>query len=419
MVLAAVLPARVAAAPVFAKTFGGHVLPNHLELTLASSAPCDEAIQAVPDGSRLVSSQFNVRVDGNGVGVFTGPVRLVRPDGSLILEARLHGTIGLGDGDDASTAPCRAPGHLEGWLDRTGPTALDPAIPQVRFTADVAPEMAGPVPFYKGTLLGLLEAPPPRPSVTVSTDKREYAPQQPIVVSVLNNGKDPLAALNGRSYCTIVQLERRVNSGWQPVGRCESFAPMPPVPLPPAQTVKATLPPDPARAPGEYRCGVTVVRPDATTARGEPLTFYSPAFTVVTTSPTLTITPNERSYGPRQPIVAVIRNGRAPARIYDEESFCTIVQLQRLDGDNWALVAGCPLARAAMPTDLKPGQTITVALPPLGATAPDWPAGRYRLAVTYTVLDTGGNPTGPAILATSEPFPVGNVFVPLSRSHAR
>jgi hypothetical protein len=362
-----------------------------------------------------------VRVDDRGLGAFSGPVRLVRPDGSLILEARLHGTIGLGDGPDADGA-CRVPGHLDGWLDPAATTvATDRIVPQVRFTADVVPETAGPTPVYKGSLLGLLEVPPARvPPVAVSTDRAVYAPSDPILVSVRNAGDRPVAAISGQSYCTIVRLQRRVNTGWEPVGQCNSLLPIEPVLIPPGETVRATLPPDPSRGPGEYRCAVTV---SPLNADGRPAddhaTFFSPVFRVQPAEARLVIAPDRRAYGARQPITAILRNGSLPVRILDEQSFCTIVQLQRLDGENWVEVAGCPLERIPLPTFLKPGETRAVTLPPANSLAPNWMPGRYRLAVTYTAVDSNGQPVGPEVLATSPPFPVGNVVVPAIRSHAR
>jgi hypothetical protein len=114
--LAAVLAAPTAAAPVIAKSVTGHIMPGQLDLTIATSAPCDQTADAIPDGSRLVSDTLVMRVNDKGVGVISGPVRLVRPDNSLILELRLHGTIGLGDSTAAADAACLSPGHVECWL---------------------------------------------------------------------------------------------------------------------------------------------------------------------------------------------------------------------------------------------------------------------------------------------------------------
>jgi hypothetical protein len=417
--LAAVLAAPTAAAPVIAKNVTGHILSGHLDLTLATSAPCDQTAAAIPDGSRLVSDSLILRADDKGVGVVSGPVRLVRPDGSLIAELRLHGTIGLGDSTAATDADCLAPGHVEAWLERPATTAAsDGAMPQVHLIADVGPE-AGIVPVYKGTLLGLIEPPPPA-LVTVTTDRAQYAPADAIVGTVSNGLSVAIQAATTHSYCTILQLEQHVNDAWVPIGTCQEFRASPPVVIPAGASLHIVLPADAGRAPGEYRLTLAY-RPagDGGVTPDYVALAVSPPFRVVAATPALTITPNERAYGPHQPITAILRNGAAAARILDENSFCTIVQLQRLDGGQWVQIAPCPLERVAIPTFLKPGEVRRVTLPPANSVAVNWAPGRYRLAVTYTGTDDSGAPVGPEVLAVSPTFPVGAVVIPLDRTHSR
>lgn len=417
LTLAAALAPHVSAAPVFAKTAHGQVLSNHLDLALAPVAPCDETTAAIPDGSRLVSDHFLVQKDANGIGVFAGPARLVRPDGSLILVTRLHGTIGLGDGKNPA-GPCREPGHLEGWLD-AAPIAIghrnvsDAALPQVHFSADEAPVPAGAPPLYLGTMLGLLEVPAPKVAVTVSTDRRVYPARDSITFSVRNDGHADLAAMNGRTDCTIIQLQRRVNTGWQDIGRCDSLVAMPPVPLKPGEDVKAVLAGDASRAPGEYRGVASVVRMDSNGKWVSAGMFASPIFVITTENTALSVTPSQRGYGPRQPIVAVVRNGQSAVTVMNGESFCTTVQLQRDEQNGWVQVSPCPMAHPMPPADLKAHQTLIVVLPPISNGAPNWEPGRYRLAVIYRALDARDQPVGPEIVATSDPFPVGTVVQPL------
>jgi hypothetical protein len=416
--LAAVLAAPTAAAPVIAKSVTGHIMPGQLDLTIATSAPCDQTADSIPDGSRLVSDTLVMRVNDKGVCVISGPVRLVRPDNSLILELRLHGTIGLGDSTTATDAACLAPGHVEGWLERPATTASDGAMPQVHLTADVGPE-AGVVPVYKGSLLGLIEPPPPA-LVTVTTDRAQYAPTDAISATVANGLAVAIQASATHTNCTILQLEQHVNDTWVPIGTCQEFRASPPVVILAGASLRVVIPGETNRAPGEYRltlayrpAGNGGITPDYVALAA------SAPFHVVAAAPTLTVAPNERAYGPHEPITAIIRNGAAPARILDENSFCTIVQLQRLDGGEWVQVAPCPLERVAIPTYLKPGEVRRVPLPPDNTSVVNWAPGRYRLAVTYTGTDASGAPVGPQILAVSPTFPVGAVVIPLDRTHSR
>ena len=120
--------------------------------------------------------------------------------------------------------------------------------------------------------------------------------------------------------------------------------------------------------------------------------------------PQLKVMAERPFYAPTDTITAIIANGPAPVRILDEQSVCTIVQLQREDGANWILESGCPLDRMPIATILKAGE---VRIVPLVRNAA-WIAGRYRLAVTFAPIDSTGQPASPDQTVVSEPFVVAS-----------
>jgi hypothetical protein len=410
-----------AAALTVAKDIHGLIAATRLDMTITSQASCDQSGDLLRDGSRLVSDQFTTRVDDAGVGVFSAPVRVLNPDGNLLFEARLHGYVGLSaDGDKADV--CTAPGRLVGFLERAvgvGPVAPG-ADMQILFTAETVPQSASPVPIYQGTLRGVIAPQPvPGPGVVVRSDRNEYSTTDPIIGSVTNGTRAPIVTTDYHTGCTILELQRLVNGVWQPGPPCNTFRPTRPVVIQPGETVRVVIPAEPQRAPGEYRLALEYFAPDKDgNPAGDPKFAYSSVFVLRNSVNPLTIAPNQRAYGPREPITAVIRNGNRPVSILDERSFCTIVQLQKLDGDAWTEVAPCPLDRVAIPTFLKPGEVRRVLLPPNNVPAA-WAPGRYRLAVTYTPIDNAGQADGPEIFVATPPFMVGTVLIPMDRTHTR
>lgn len=61
--------------------------------------------------------------------------------------------------------------------------------------------------------------------VQVTTDQAVYRPGQPVVVKIANGLATPIYALSGQTYCTIVTVQRYVDSEWKPEGACQSYAP--------------------------------------------------------------------------------------------------------------------------------------------------------------------------------------------------
>lgn len=98
-------------------------------------------------------------------------------------------------------------------------------------------------------------------SVTISLDRPIYTSAQPIGVTVANNGKQGVYALNGRTGCTYLQLEvyNASKKTWATTDPCGSVDPVRALLIPAGVTEPFTLPPgnDSADAnrwvPGTYR----------------------------------------------------------------------------------------------------------------------------------------------------------------------
>jgi len=115
------------------------------------------------------------------------------------------------------------------------------------------------------------------------------------------------------------------------------------------------------------------------------------------------IAPDKSGYLPTDVITAIIFNGSDQTiRALDQQSKCTIIQLQVQEDGRWTDVAICPLDRAPIPTNIFPNQKIEVALNPLQP-PPANPPGLYRLGLTFKVVENG-NPVGNSLFVASEPF---------------
>ncbi|HEY3415124.1 MAG TPA: hypothetical protein VGM51_18985 [Armatimonadota bacterium] len=423
LAMAFIAQPRAASGPlILAKDAGGPIVPTAVSLDLRSSPACDQTLQLIPDGSKLVSESFLLNIDDKGIGFFSGPVRIVAPDGTVVISGLLHGTAGLTAGVPDATKSCYLPGHLEGMLTgglispsgtTTGGNGQVSSPLELNFQADLQQQSASPVPLYKGRLVGLLPPPPPPPPpppsvVTIDPGKFEFSTNEAVIAIIANRTSQAIQIFDEQSYCTIVQLQRQVGTDWQMVGGC----PLLRIPLPkviPAGTVLKVLLPEAAipefvQEPGVYRMVIDwqYVGPDGTGVGGFTKAI-SPLFKVVVPPPPVPLVKvmsDKPLYPPNGVINAIIANGPTPVRIFDEQSLCTIVQLQRFDGTGWVLESGCPWDRMPMATILRAGETRTV---PLARDVP-WITGQYRLAVTFAPVDSTGQTTGPDQTVFSMPF---------------
>jgi hypothetical protein len=416
---------QTAAVPlILSKDAAGRIIPNAVALELKSNPDCDQTARLIPDGSKLVSERFVLNVDDKGIGFFNGPANVVSPDGKIIIAGVLHGTVGLTAGTLDATKPCALPGHLEGMLTgvlasqpTTTTTSTDPAgavAPplEVNFQADQVQESAGIVPLYRARLVGLIPQavpPPPPPSlVTILPSKLEYPNTEPIVAVIANRSAKDIQIFDGNSYCSIVQLQRRSETDWKPIGGCMlTVMPRPHV-IKAGTVMKVILPevaiPDFKHEPGVYRMIIDWQALDADgKGVGDFTQAVSPLFKVFAPpppAPLLKVMPDKLVYAPAEAITAIIANGPVPVRIFNQQSLCTIVQLYRADGTNWVLEGPCPLDSIPIATILKAGEVKKVPL----VKNSTWIPGRYRLGVTFAPVDATGKPTADDRTVFSEPF---------------
>lgn len=121
----------------------------------------------------------------------------------------------------------------------------------------------------------------------------------------------------------------------------------------------------------------------------------------------VTITPDKLEFKTTEPVTGVIVNGSAQnIQVMDEQSYCTIVQLQVQDSSGWKLVAPCPLDRMPIPTVIKAGTRLAVSLPEVTTATVVNAPGVYRMVIDWQALDTTGKPVGDLVKAISPLFKV-------------
>ncbi len=63
--------------------------------------------------------------------------------------------------------------------------------------------------------------------VAVAVEKSQYAPDDTLIVSIHNSLTTPVFTRDGHSDCTVVDLERWVNTAWQIQALCVNMQPAP------------------------------------------------------------------------------------------------------------------------------------------------------------------------------------------------
>lgn len=453
---------RPAAPPlVLSKDASGPITRSNLSLALQSNAATDATATLIPNGSRFVSDNFQMQVNDQGIGTFAGSAQILNPNGQIIIAGQLRGVAGL-TAHRAAGGASRAAGHLEGTFTdlpifqplplgaATGtgatigagtsgsgmagpgiitvpppgpvPGPIPPPFPAAAFTisfsADINALSASPLPLYHAHLDGLVVPPPQPPDprrVRIVPDRAQYGADD-IVTAIVRNGSDQaIQVWDGQSYCSIVQLQRRDGGDWLEVAPCLLERPTMPVIIAPHATRRVRLPgtagPEAHKEAGLYRLALSFTGVDDNgNAVGDPVTVTSPVFRVGPAVPpaTVRVQPSASGYNTDQPITAIITNGlTVPVRVLDEQSLCTIVQLQQQTPNGWQLVQACPLDRAPMPTTINAGASLRVTLPTPAGTPANWTPGTYRLAITFSPVSAGGGVTPPERTVTSEPFRVG------------
>lgn len=239
---------------------------------------------------------------------------------------------------------------------------------------------------------------PPSGRVLLYPTKPLYLPGETATAVIANHTTRDIVVYKWYSFCSLVTLERRTATGWEVVQPCMLTGG-------PAITIKAgemlkvpmeTAPGVPAvLQPGVYRFKLTFsVAGPTGSAAGDPATIYSAPFTVATApAGRVVIEPTRQVYAPSEHIVALIHNGTLQkVRVFDLQSFCSIVKLEFLKNGQWVMVGECLIDRIPIATYIEPKSNVKVPLPPFEVnTPPKWETGKYRLTLTFGFVKDDGS----------------------------
>ncbi len=431
---------------VLSKDASGVITNTNLSLLLKVNPSSDATQRFIPDGSKLVSDNFVLKIDDRGLGTFRGFVKFVTPDGKVVLGGVLEGVAGLTvrreDGGDS-----RYPGHLVGIIhlppvntgsgpkitttpvpttgsdkalsatDSPVPNVVEEPVCEIIFMMDLMAQSASPVPMYRGHLDGLVTppAPPPPPKVMIRSDRLQYPPDAPVMAIIENGDTRAIQGHAFYSYCTIVRMERLEAEAWKPYAMC-LLTGGPAVVIKPGERKTVLLPPDatvPAvKDPGTYRLTLAFeVLDSAGTPLPDPHVVVSPPFQVLGPDPGRVVVASAKPvYSPTEPIVAHVKNAsQMTIRVFDMESFCSIIKLQLNTPDGWKQLGPCAMDKMPTPVYIKPGEVKTIRLPSETMGSLKWPTGAYRAGITFAWVNADLRPVSDEITTFSEPF---NVVVP-------
>jgi hypothetical protein len=405
------LVAQVLEARVLAKDGVGAITRTSLALTLRARG-CDGTSDLIPDGSRLVSNDLVTLVDERGRGIFRGSGAIVAPGGRAVIQFTIHGIVGLPAIENFPG--CWAPlGHLEATLDPVPTFEADTAILDARLSADfVVSEVPSPFETYSARLDGFVTT--ALAAVSIAPERPAYEADEPIAAFVKNGSSMTIEASYGRSYCTIVGLERLVRDSWEVTSACplERVLPPPPMTIGAGATLRVPLPPEGAmpsgNQPGIYRLAVSY----RSSQTSPTLLVVSAPFNITPSTPSppavgspLIVT-DKGSYRFGEPILAKIANdGDLAFETHDHQSYCSFLTLERLEQAGWTGVAPCALGSPTLPVRIAPRSSLAVTLPS-GPVVAQVAPGFYRLTVEGHFVDAGGKPVEPAVRIQSRTFVV-------------
>lgn len=394
---------------ILSKNINGPITRTSFELSLSANAECDQTQQLLPDGSRLSSLSFNLNADANGVGTFQGAAQIISPDGRTILQGQLRGTVGINTRCGVSRS-CRLPWHLEGLFE-TAPSSYDRfssrsgnevkiPIMMLNFSADLNQQSASPLPMYQGRLDGLIPTlPAAAAKVAIAPDRAGYTVNEPISAVVFNGAEGAIQALDLKSYCTIVQLQIQNGNQWDDVGQCQLKRLAFPVNIPSNQRMEVPLlssqliPPPVA---GTYRLALTFRFLENNIPIGDSYSAYSQSFAVNQTPPSnnIIVQAERNVYAEREPVIVKVSNdSEQPIVTMDHKSFCTILNVQKQQVNDWITIAPCLLSTPTRLVKINARDSLTMKLPVDDAGAKLDP-GTYRLELVYFAVDAGGMPVG-------------------------
>jgi hypothetical protein len=402
---------------VLSKNVGGTIFRTALALTLTSNTDCDQAQSLIPDGSRLISDGFDLNTDGAGLGTFSGSVRIVSPDGRVVLQGWLRGTMGVNTRRNPYNKDCRAPGRLEGIFEGAPVRSIKRSnvetksqVIMLNFTAEPDPLVASPFPYYRGWLDGVMTAPSPvEEKVKIAPDKAGYLPTEVITAFIFNGSDQTIQSIDQQSYCTIVQLQIQEDGRWIDVKVCPLDRAPIPTNVPPNQKLEVALNPNqptPANPPGPnppglYRLGLTFKVVENGVPAGRPLFVASEPFRIIAppSSDRVSVTTERSEYDVSEVVVATVSNGNDRSIVtWDHQSNCTILTLQRQEANGWADIALCPLLSPVLMVRIGPRMEESVKFP--SGSQP----GTYRLRFMWQFIGDNGQPTGNPITIYSPQF---------------
>jgi hypothetical protein len=405
---------------VLSKNFGGRIIPPSLSLPLTSNTDCDQTQSLIPDGSRLISDSFNLNNYSAGLGTFSGPARIVAPDGRVVLQGWLRGTVGVNTRRNPNDKDCRAPGRLEGIFEgapaRSIKRSTDAAKSQVimlNFTAELNPLIAAPIPVYRGWLDGLITAPSPvEEKVKIAPDKAGYLPTDVITAIIFNGSDQTIQSLDQHSYCTIVQLQMWEDGRWIETAVCPLDRAPRPTNIFPNQKIEVALnriQPTPAlNPPGLYRLGLTFRIVENGNPVGRSLFVASEPFRIIAppSSDRVSVTTDKSEYEVGETIVGKVANGNDQTIVtWDHQSNCTIVTVEKQEASGWVPVAPCPLLSPVLPVKIGPRMEVLVKLL-AGSFNNRFEPGTYRLRFLWQFIGDNGQPAGNIMTTYSPQFTI-------------
>lgn len=391
------------------KNFTGSIAGSSIELALSSNTECDQAQELIPEGSKLVSQTFSISADSNGVGTFQATASIVIPDGRVILQGSLRGTVGVNTRCGASQS-CRLPWHLEGLFE-TAPSSFERFITRsttnvavglmmLNFSADLNQQSASPVPIYRGRLDGLVPTLPAAVSkIGLAPDKSGYTVNDPLTAIITNGSEMAIQAYDLKSFCSIIQLQIQNGNQWDDVATCTLKRMSFPVTIPSGQRMDIPLLPTQTIAfpgPGTYRLALTFRFLGSNTPISDSLQAFSQPFVISPqpSSNTVTVKAERAIYQDREPVIVKVNNDLDRTIVAeDHKSYCSILYVQKQDGANWVNVATCLLATPTRLIKIGSHEDYFVKIAN-DDTASRLTPGTYRLELTYMMADSTGQPTG-------------------------
>lgn len=395
---------------ILAKEANGTMTRTAFGLNLTANPTCDQTSEAFPNNSRLVSENLTFNTDGNGLGTVTGTVLLQGPEGKLYQVLTLRGTYGLNLRRNGKQE-CRTQ-HLEALLEPvpTFAPVNQPQIALAHLALDLNPLTAGPLPTFTGTLDGVVTLPATLAQrVTINPDKNGYGQADVITAIIYNGARQAISVQDMKSYCSIVKLQRQEGASWTDLGECFLKRATRTAVIGPGETVRVVLSPgenaNPLKQPGVYRLLLEYTLGSGTSAATEPVSAASPVFRV-STMPTRQsvqlVLDQPPQYVGQGFVTRVVNDTDLILQTEDHKSECSLLNLQRQEGNTWVNVAQCLLATPTRLIKLEPRQSYEVKLSQEGLLA--YPPGRYRLELNYQLLQADGQTLSANTLLYSEEF---------------